>query len=434
VDSAEEAMQKLASGECNYTIMESYIGLGLLEGPLGRDITMVRETGENVEYCFAVRKGNPQILNIFTQGLEHLQRTGEFDEIQRQWVEKRLMISKRARDSIIISVSIGLAMSLGLILFLFLWSHLLKRQVKERTSELEAEIAERKKAQDQLLASQAQLMQADKMAAIGTMATGVAHEIDNPNSLILLNFPFLKGLMEEYLHIAEAKFQETGDFEVTGVPYSLLRVKLSPLLEDMQHASMRIKEIVNDLKKFVRTDSTDSLDWQEDFDLNKVAQSALRLLGNEIRKTTDQFHVCYGQNLPLIHGSSQKIEQVVLNLVLNACQALQCREASITLETGASSSQRIFLQVRDEGRGIEAEQMQYLFNPFFTTKRKQGGTGLGLFISEKIVKAHNGNLEINSTPGQGTTVLMTLPASDQARAGSIAQLSHTDPDISEAYP
>lgn len=421
VDSAEEAMRKLASGECQYTIMESYIGKEFLDEPGMRALEFRWETGENVEYSFAVRKGNPEVLRVFTEGLEYVQATGQFDSIQAQWVEKRFLISKHTRDSLILYVSTGFAVSLGIMIFFFLWSHILKRQVAERTSELEAEISERKKAQEQLLASQAQLMQADKMAAIGTMATGVAHEINNPNGLILLNFPLIKGLVEEYGAAAEARFQDQGDFEVVGVPYSVLRVKLGPLLEDMLHASLRIKAIVEDLKNFVRMDSTDSLDWREDFALNQVVQSAVRLLDNEIRKSTDHFHVRYGEHLPRVHGSSQKIEQVALNLVINACQALRGRHESIEIETGLDAArQEVFLRVRDEGAGIEPEHMSHLFDPFFTTKRKQGGTGLGLFISDKIIKAHHGCLNIRSLPGRGTVVLVTLPGIPSERTGSPA--------------
>lgn len=412
VESAEEAMQKLASGECQYTIMESYIGKTFLDQSMMKDVEMVRELDEKVEYCFAVRKGNPEVLKVFTDGLRYLQLTGQFDKIQKQWVEPRFLISRTTLYSIAIYFTITFIIILAVMLFLYLWFHLLKRQVSDRTYELEIEIEERKKAQEQLLASQAQLMQADKMAAIGTMATGIAHEINSPNALILLHLPLLDGVMTEFLSLSDPKLKEEGDFEVAGIPYSVLRTKLHPLLGDMQHASLRIKEIVEDLKNFVRIDSNDELDGRTNFDLNKVVQSSLRLLDNEVHKSTEHFSVHYGENLPLIYGSAQKIEQVVLNLVINACQALQKRQESIVVETGQNiQSREIFLKVKDQGSGIHAEHVQHLFNPFFTTKRKHGGTGLGLFISQKIVKAHHGRLELRSLPNQGAVAMLYLPFS-----------------------
>jgi len=131
---------------------------------------------------------------------------------------------------------------------------------------------------------------------------------------------------------------------------------------------------------------------------------------NLIEKSTEHFSVAYGDNIPLIRGSSQRIEQVVVNLVMNACQALPGKDRAIALATFVDHGENIVvLEVRDEGSGITAEHLPHLSDPFFTTKRESGGTGLGLSVSTGIVKEHGGALAFSSLPGAGTTARLTLP-------------------------
>jgi polar amino acid transport system substrate-binding protein len=141
-----------------------------------------------------------------------------------------------------------------------------------------------------------------------------------------------------------------------------------------------------------------------------MAQAAVRLVEPTIRKATFCFRADYASGLPGIRCNSQRIEQVLVNLILNACQALPDQYRCIELSTWFDSQQQaVFCRLRDEGNGISPEHLARLTDPFFTTKREIGGTGLGLSVSAGIVKEHSGALEFESTPGQGTIVTLKLP-------------------------
>ena len=405
--SAEEALRKVSQGEFDYVILETYIGDQIIERHGLTNVLRLQETDKKVEYAFASSKGNTEVLKIFSEGMAYLQHTGQFDKIQKRWLEKRFMYTKSDRDALILYIALGMVVAVSIMLAFSLWSRTLKQQVKERTADLEAEIAERKKAEQKLIFSQAQLIQADKMAAVGTLASGVAHEINNPNGLILLNMSFLKQAFTDMTPLVRDYCERNGDILVAGLPCNALEEHLEPILNDTLQASVRIKNIVKDLKDFARPDSED---WDDDFNLNAVVQTALRLLERILKKSTDSFQVDYGRNMPLIHGSAQKIEQVVLNLVINACQALPDRFCAISISTSFDRKRcETCLTVRDEGHGIASDDMPHLFDPFFTTKRGQGGTGLGLSISDTIIKAHHGSLKIQSEPNRGTTVVVRIP-------------------------
>jgi polar amino acid transport system substrate-binding protein len=262
--------------------------------------------------------------------------------------------------------------------------------------------------EEELRLNQQQLVQADKMAALGVLVSGVAHEINNPTGLILLEVPILKRFHADAARVLERYYQENGDFSCGGLPYSRMREEIPRSLEKLQDAGKRIKRIVDDLKDFARRDDTAC---NEIVDLNATAQAAVRLVEPSIRKATAHFTAEYGKGLPRIRGNAQRIEQVLVNLILNASQALPDISRSIELTTWHDAGRGVVaFRLRDEGSGISPEHLARLTDPFFTTKRDQGGTGLGLSVSAGIVKEHGGTLEFDSTPGSETTVTLTLPA------------------------
>ncbi|HTP60092.1 MAG TPA: ATP-binding protein [Spirochaetia bacterium] len=281
----------------------------------------------------------------------------------------------------------------------------------QRTQELAREAAERKRALEELRLHQDKLIQADKMASLGILVSGVAHEINNPNGLILLNMPILKEVYQDAVEVLESRFRLSGDFPLGGLPYSRMRNEVPHMLDEMLEGAKRIKRIVEELKDFARKDDNSGSDL---FDLNQVAQAAVRLVESSIRKATVNFSAEYAAEIPLVRGNPQRIEQVVVNLLLNACQALPSTERRIAVATFRVSNARIVvLTVTDEGVGIASEHIPRLTDPFFTTKRETGGTGLGLSVSAGIVNEHGGTLKFNSAPGAGTTVILTLPAVEE---------------------
>nr|WP_320137075.1 ATP-binding protein [uncultured Amphritea sp.] len=271
---------------------------------------------------------------------------------------------------------------------------MLTRQVSRRTKELKLQ--------------QQQLLQADKMTSLGILVSGVAHEINNPSSLLLLNLPVLKEAFQDAEEILESYYKTHGDFIMGGLNYSRMRDEITPMLDDMLTGTNRIRRIVDDLRDFARQGPAD---LSETVDLNEVLATAIRLVDNTIRSSTDHFGVTYGTQLPPFKGNAQRIEQVIINLIVNACQALDSPDQSITINTYyRAKDYTLCLAIQDQGCGIEADNITRLSDPFFTTKREQGGTGLGLSVSASIVQEHGGNLVYNSTPHEGTLVTLFLLA------------------------
>jgi signal transduction histidine kinase len=161
------------------------------------------------------------------------------------------------------------------------------------------------------------------------------------------------------------------------------------------------------LKDFARDHPSET---REALDLNRVVDKAVGLTANLIKKSTRRFTLSCHPELPVMMGNAQRIEQVVINLVVNACQALPDLDHGLSVLTGLDARQKhLTLEVSDEGEGIDAATLKRITDPFFTTRRERGGTGLGLSICARIVRDHDGSLDFESTPGKGTTVRVALP-------------------------
>jgi signal transduction histidine kinase len=254
---------------------------------------------------------------------------------------------------------------------------------------------------------QEQLAQADKMITLGTLVSGVAHEINNPANFITVNAPILREAWRGALPVLDEYYEREGDFWVGRYKYSALREKVDPLFDGIDEGAERIKNIVMDLKDFARPDPSD---MNQSVDVNKVILSAFSLLKNPIHKRTKRFDLELGTDMPPITGSFQKLEQVMINLIQNAYEALSDHEKGITVSSGFDENRNcILIKIRDEGGGISDETLSRILDPFFTTKRTLGGVGLGLSITSRIVKDHGGDLSFESCLGKGTTATVTLP-------------------------
>jgi polar amino acid transport system substrate-binding protein len=403
--SPADELRLLASGQCDYAVVASLPAMFLIRQLHLSNLVPVAKNVAAEKYCYGVRKGNTELITRFSEGLAILQQTGQYEAIYDKWLgvnEKPGLSQERA-------MKYGAMVLLPLLVILIatgVWSRTLQRRVEERTVELAQEVAERNRALEELRLHQDKLIQADKMATLGVLVAGVAHEINNPNGLILLNLPILKDVYLDSLETLEARYHEQGDFLLGGLSYQLMREEVPHMLEDMGEGATRIKRIVEDLKNYARQDSVAR---KEPFDLNVVVQAAVRLMETSLRKSTERFSCSYGSDLPRVCGNPQRIEQVVVNLLINACQALPSPDQGIFIKTAADLEAGVVrLTIRDEGVGIPPEFMNRLTDPFFTTKRESGGTGLGLSISAGIVQEHGGSLSFDSPPGRGTTATLTL--------------------------
>ena len=273
------------------------------------------------------------------------------------------------------------------------------------------DVSERKKTEEQAKLHQQQLIQASKMVALGTLVSGVAHEINNPNHFIMLNSPLLKEAWENAMPILEKYYEENGDFILGGMNYSEMRTNIPTLFTGISDGAKRIKQIVDELKNYVRDNTAD---LSQTVDINEVLKSTVSLLSNMIKNSTNNFSIKYCNNLPPVKGNFQRLEQVMINLVQNACQALADSQNGIFIAVNFDiNKSRILIQVRDEGTGIPSDKLMNVTDPFFTTKYDSGGVGLGLSISSKIVEEHGGSMQFTSEIGVGTTVEIELPVNQE---------------------
>jgi polar amino acid transport system substrate-binding protein len=209
------------------------------------------------------------------------------------------------------------------------------------------------------------------------------------------------------LPILDEYYRENGDFTLAGMDYATMREKIPLLLSGIENGSSRIMQIVQDLKNFVKKDSTG---LNNDVALNRVVDSALSLISNMLQKCTGKFSVSYGKDIPSIKGNFQRLEQIVINLVQNACQSLPDRDRAIRVSTGYDRERGcVVLIVEDEGIGISEENLARITDPFFTTKQDIGGLGLGLSISRRIIEEHHGKICFESQVGRGTMVEVCIP-------------------------
>jgi PAS domain S-box-containing protein len=270
----------------------------------------------------------------------------------------------------------------------------------------------RKLAEEQAHMHQEQLYQAGKMVALGTLVSGFAHEINNPTNFIMLNTPMLEEAWKGIRPILDEYYKENGDFIIAGMTYSEMRERIPALFSGIVDGAGRIQKIIDDLKSYVRKGTPD---MTESIDINAVLRSTLTLLSHLIRKSTHHFTVEYGEYLPGLIGNSQRLEHVIINLIQNACQALPNPEAGISITTAFDERQRrIVLTIEDQGPGIPTENLPRITDTFYTTKYEEGGVGLGLSISSKIVEEHGGHMRFTSDLGRGTKVKVFLPMAGAA--------------------
>ncbi len=269
------------------------------------------------------------------------------------------------------------------------------------------DITERRHLEETTRQQELQLIQANKMTALGTLVSSVAHEINNPNQLVLMNSRVLAEAWDDALDILDDFRTRNGEFLLSGLPYSEIRQSIATLTRDVHDGALRIDRIVDDLKNFARPPAKGVLAM---FELNDVVQRATRLLGHLINKRTARFAVDLASDLPALLGNAQQVEQVVVNLLGNALEALPDRDHGVSVKTlHQSADRRAVLEVRDEGVGIPPQNLARLCDPFFTTKQASGGTGLGLAITASLVRAHGGTLEFESEPGRGTCSRAIFP-------------------------
>lgn len=290
-------------------------------------------------------------------------------------------------------------------------------RIKERKR-----IAELTKINTELKQVQAQLLQSEKMASIGSMAAGVAHEINNPIGYVFSNLGTLERYVSDMLSILDdyAALEEacTPDHPALAtvvqhkqtMDLAFLREDIAALMHESKEGITRVKKIVQDLKEFSHK-SSDEEDWQV-ADLHKGLESTINIVWNELKYKCEVKRE-YG-TLPEIECLPTQLNQVFMNMLVNAGQAIETK-GTITVRT-ITEDGYAHISISDTGKGIAPENVQRIFDPFFTTKAVGEGTGLGLSLSYGIVQKHNGRIEVESAIGVGTTFHIWIPLQRVAQA------------------
>lgn len=250
-----------------------------------------------------------------------------------------------------------------------------------------------------------QLQQADKLASLGQLVSGIGHEINNPNQFIRGNIKILKQAIEDILPILDEHYGKNPDLKIAKLPYDFFRKHIMTLIDDMDRGSLRIKGIVEGLRTFARKDEGLLVDT---IDINTLIEAGTRLVHNEVHKHADII-LELGENIPTFVGNAQKIEQVLVNLLVNASQAMREDVRGIIKVRTREDNGNVVFEVEDNGIGMNEKTLKQIFDPFFTTKRAKGGTGLGLAIAYRIVEEHGGTISVSSKPGVGTTFTVRIP-------------------------
>ncbi|NMM27636.1 MAG: PAS domain S-box protein [Glaciimonas sp.] len=294
----------------------------------------------------------------------------------------------------------------------------LEERVQTRTTDLQmanATLLTEKARQEVLIKkleeAQNQLLQSEKMASIGQLAAGVAHEINNPVGFVNSNLGALQRYMEDMLKLLAAYEQIEGSLAADvlqdikqlkkEIDVGFLREDIGNLLTESLDGLQRVKRIVQDLKDFSHVDESER-QWA---DLEMGLESTLRVVWNELKYKAEVIKE-YGA-IPHIECYPSQLNQVFMNLLVNASHAIE-DHGRITIRTG-QEGENVWVEIEDSGKGIQPEHLGRIFEPFFTTKPVGKGTGLGLSLSYGIVQKHGGRIEVKSEPGKGSIFKIVLP-------------------------
>ncbi|MBV5349969.1 GHKL domain-containing protein, partial [bacterium] len=289
------------------------------------------------------------------------------------------------------------------------------------TTELRATTQELETALDELNSAQSQIYQQEKMASIGQLAAGVAHEINNPMGFITSNLGSLDkyvSRLSEFIGVVDQALLSCCDEAQAGpVLEARKRLKIDRILDDAhqliiesQDGAGRVRRIVQDLKSFSRVDQAETAL----IDLNEALETTINIAWNEIKYVATMNRE-FG-DIPKVKCFPQQLNQVFLNLLVNAAHALGDTRGEITVRTEQEGDQ-VLVKISDTGCGMPEEVQRKIFDPFFTTKEVGKGTGLGLSISYDIIKKHGGSIEVESEVGRGTVFTVRLPVEAQQVTG-----------------
>ena len=293
---------------------------------------------------------------------------------------------------------------------------------------LAQDITEKKKLAQESEYRLRQLIQADKLASLGKVVAGVAHEINNPNSFITYNIPMLEESWKIFEPIITDYAAAHPEWRKSGMSLEEFCQDMGEIIHAIKTGSERINKTVANLKDFVRLDESVH---NRPVQVNEVIKKTQTIVGAQVKKSVRKVELNLASNLPEIQGHFHKLEQVVANLMLNAAHAIPDKDKG-RLSIATRYLERlnsVLIEVEDNGTGMKSAVIERIFEPFFTTRRDAGGTGLGLSVSYGLVQEHNGMIGVLSRPGLGSRFTVFLPVDRDARLDLRPSILCTDDDV-----
>lgn len=360
------------------------------------NLRVVGQTEFLDSYGFAIHKSKPQLLNIIENVLSAMPPQRK-NAIFKQWNTREEVLVKTNYDEIKYLLSIGLILALLIVL----WN----RNIAKYAKSVEH-------AHDELKQTQSKLVQSEKMASLGTLTSGVAHEINNPTNFVHVGAQNLEADLMKVRDFIVSLADENADEEFLQI----IQSQFSPLFEHIttiQDGTARIKTIVKDLRSFSRLEGVEN----KTVDVRTCLQSTINLVRTKYIEIADI--VTEFDEIEQLSCHPAQLNQVFMNLIVNSCHAIeqkqredsQAQRGRIHIKCQQNDNEIVVL-VADNGCGMTEETKNKLFEPFYTTKAVGEGTGLGMAISFGIINEHKGHMEVHSTLGQGTQITVHLPLKD----------------------
>jgi two-component system NtrC family sensor kinase len=257
----------------------------------------------------------------------------------------------------------------------------------------------------------AKLIQTNRMTSLGLLISSIAHNINTPNGAIKLAAQHLASSWKDALPILEQVTKEEGDFTLGGLPFGVAKGEIRGASDSILNNAERVERVIQDLRAYNLGERNE---FNQGVSVNQVVKEALTIIRAHGRQGEITITPTHAPNLPDITANQSQLEQVVVNLLLNAMQAMPNNKGAITVRTEFSAEENeVRIIVTDQGEGIPPEVKKHLFEAFFTTRIDKGGSGLGLYISNFIVSEHKGRLTVYSEQGIGTVATVHLPVTSE---------------------
>lgn len=343
--------------------------------------------------CYPVLKRVTRSFNTLTEGLDSMMG-GDFSA--------KIMIDKDDEAGRAAQAVNRLAAALE------------EREIENRNLQEELIRAMRMEVQEERRKIMAKLIQTNRMTSLGLLISSIAHNINTPNGVIKLAAQHLAGSWKDALPILEQVTKEEGDFTLGGLPFGVAKGEIKGANEAILNNAERVERVIQDLRAYNLGERSE---LSPGVSVNRVVEEALTIIRAYGRQGEISITPTLTPNLPEITGNQHQLEQVVVNLLLNAMQAMPNNRGMVTVRTEHSNEvNEVLIIVTDQGEGISPSVRKHLFEAFFSTRIDKGGSGLGLYISNFIVSEHKGRLSIDSEQGAGTVATVHLPLNPEEPA------------------